>query len=117
MKSEARKKKVKWFSMTDSQKQDWAMQIGDFLNTIYPGHLWAVAIEGGVAKVQDLTCSKTMGFQIKLSDIDTPDSFRKQLMLAGGEILERFNQPRGWLKPDAVLSAPRNIRGDMIHAK
>ena len=114
MKSEANKKKAKYYRMTEPAKQEWAKAIAEFLQNHYPGHGWYCAVEGGVAKIQALSCSGRKGFMLRLFDIDTPDTFRRELIHAGGEMLERFYQPRGRADKDLLRSARRNVRGDII---
>ncbi|MFA5137347.1 MAG: hypothetical protein WC279_14145 [Sulfurimonas sp.] len=112
MKSEARKKKAKYYRMTPAQEKAWAKRIGDHLHRYYPGHLWAVGVEHGVAKIYNLLLSGRWGFQIALKDIDAE---MRVIMRAGGEVLERYRQKRGWVNPESCFLVPKDIRGEKIH--
>jgi hypothetical protein len=73
-----------------------AKDIAETLMKHYPGHLWAVYVKGGVAIIKALNISSLWGYVLKLRDI-THDvgSRNKDVMRAGGEILERAHQLRG----------------------
>lgn len=112
MKSEARKKKLRYErEMTEAEKYQKAAGIANKLHACYPGHIWAVAIEGGTAKIQNLLLSGRMGFIVKLSKI-SPEM--TEIMRAGGELLERYRQRRGWVQQDILAGLKRDIRGDVI---
>jgi len=64
----------------------------EMLEKHYPGWAWAVNISGGVMNVHSLKLSGTWGFRIKLKDLDP--AYHK-VLLAGGEVLERYNKRRG----------------------
>ena len=74
-----------------------AKSMAESLNTTYPGHLWAVTCDGktGMADVRNLALSGNWGFRLKLDDIYSASEFKKNVLRAGGEILERFRLSRG----------------------
>lgn len=111
MKSEARKEKLKYLKkLTPEQEYQIAGEIANKLTACYPGHLWAVQIDQRLARIKNLLLSRTMGFTVDLVTL-TPEM--KEVMRAGGELLERFGQKRGWIDNDGLAVADRNITGDM----
>lgn len=72
---------------------DLAKTVGEALQEIYPGHLWAVACEGGVVKVTNMALSGVWGFVMHANKIEG-DQLRAKLTLFGGELLERYNVSR-----------------------
>lgn len=112
MKSEARKKKLKYYKLKPEQEKEWARKIGEFLLTCYPGHVWAVTVISGVAQIRNFLLSGVWGFQIPLDKID-PEM--KVIMRAGGEVLERYNQRRGWADREACYEIKRDWKGEKLH--
>lgn len=74
-----------------------AKEIGDTLHNHYPGHLWAIEVDGpnGVANIRDLYLSGHMGYVLKLVNIYSASEFKKDVIRAGGELLERYRLDRG----------------------
>jgi hypothetical protein len=66
-----------------------AKEVGDTLAKHYPGHLWAVAVQGGVLAVKNLAISSFYGFIIKHHDSFSASDLAKKAVVAGGEMLER----------------------------
>ena len=85
---------------------DEAKRIAEVLNLKYPGHLWAVNVNQGVAFIKNMMLSGSWGFVIKVKDIDND---YKAIINAGGEVLERYNISRGRLKENEVLNMPRDF--------
>jgi hypothetical protein len=83
------------------------------LHAHYPGHLWAVACDGqiGFADVRNLALSGTWGFRIRLSKMYSASAFEKQVVMAGGELLERYKLKRGRLNEDHLLSLKADFAG------
>lgn len=83
----------------------------------YPKHLWAVNVDnhGGIITVKNLAFSGNWGYVIKLSQLTM--SSLKEVVMAGGEILERYNQRRGTCDWEAVLESPRDFQGIIIGDK
>lgn len=78
-----------------------ARQMAETLHKHYPGHLWAVTCEGlkGIATVRNLRLSGNWGFIIKLRDLNA-DPGMKEVIRAGGELLERYRVARGRFNPE-----------------
>jgi len=77
-----------------------AKTTGELLEQHYSGHAWMVRVEmGKTGGLISISIPAIMGnlyyFNIQLSTADSPEAFKKKILHAGGEILERFNLPRG----------------------
>ena len=74
-----------------------AKQMAEALHEAYPGHLWAVSCDTrtGFADVRNLALSGNWGFRIFLGRVYSASSFKKTVLKAGGEILERYRLTRG----------------------
>lgn len=79
---------------TELLDMEKAKEVGDKLSEKYPGHLWAVSVQGGVLVVKNLAISSFYGFVIKHADSYSASDLAKQAMLAGGELLERAGMSR-----------------------
>lgn len=90
-----------------------AKNMADALHTTYPGHLWAVSCNGqsGMADVRNLALSGTWGFRLKLKNIYSASEFRKDVIRAGGEILERYRLSRGRLQIDQYSDLKTDFAG------
>lgn len=77
-----------------------AKRMAEVLHKHYPGHLWAVTCEGqtGIATVRNLRLSGMWGFTLKLKNIQD-DPTLKRVVMAGGELLERYKVARGKFNP------------------
>lgn len=78
-----------------------AKRMAEALHKHYPGHLWAVTCDGqqGIATVRNLRLSGQWGFLLKLSEVQNDPSLKKVIM-AGGEVLERYQIARGRFNPN-----------------
>lgn len=90
-----------------------ARTMAEALHAAYPGHFWAVSCDGktGMADVRNLALSGNWGFRIKLSGIYSASQFKKDVVKAGGEILERFSLSRGRLNDDQLSDRPTDFAG------
>lgn len=98
-----------------------AKQMAEKLHQHYPGHLWAVQVQGvkGIADVRNLMLSGSWGFRLKLPDIYSGSDFDRQIVRAGGELLERYRIRRAGMRhvADEIASAPVDFAGNMIADK
>lgn len=63
---------------------------------IYPGHPWAVRVEGGVVFIKHLGLGNNWGMNKKFNDINHDATrFKKEIIMAAGEFLERAYLRRG----------------------
>lgn len=83
-----------------------AKRIAEHLGRKYPGHLWSVCVNQGVAMIKNLVLSGSWGFIIRLKHIDNDYI---AVTKAGGELLERYRLSRGRLKEDEVLNMNRDF--------
>lgn len=75
-----------------------AKNAADGLDRHYPGHLWAVDVNGGVLNIRNLMLSADMGWRIKVPKVYSASELHQRVIRAGGEILERFGLSRGRLR-------------------
>lgn len=96
-----------------------AKEIADTLNSHYPGHLWAVNVDGknGVANIRDLMLSGQMGWVFKLTTIFSASDFKRDVIRAGGELLERFKVSRGRFNEAEYAGLKTNFAGDFVFDK
>ncbi|MGZ8317489.1 MAG: hypothetical protein ACXWVD_00160 [Telluria sp.] len=96
-----------------------AKEIGDTLHNHYPGHLWAVEVDGpnGVANIRDLMLSGRMGYVLRLVDIYSASEFKKNVIRAGGELLERYRLNRGAFDEAQYSGLKTNFAGDFAFDK
>lgn len=90
-----------------------ARTMAEALHAAYPGHFWAVSCDGktGFADVRNLALSGNWGFRIKLQGIYSASQFKKDVLKAGGEILERFHLSRGKLDDNQLSDLPVDYAG------
>lgn len=83
-----------------------AMEIANHLNAMYPGWLWAVSAnhDNGIVQVRNLNLSDKWGFVLKIRDLKNTWTIKREAMLAGGELLERFGQKPGPMRPEMLVS-------------
>jgi hypothetical protein len=82
-----------------------AMEISRVLTRHYPGHAWAVFVngKGGIAYVMNFQITAKMGFVLHLSNLDSPNELAARAIRAGGEYLERHRIDRGRADRDQML--------------
>ena len=93
-----------------------AKDYADALNTAYPGHLWAVNVQGeqGIATIHNLMLSGKYGYLLHLNKRYSASEARKKAVMAGGEILERFKVARGRMDEDKMALMPIDFAGNPI---
>lgn len=96
-----------------------AKDMAECLHRAYPNHLWAVTCEGekGIATVRNMMLSGNWGFVLKLSDFSSSSDWQKQVVMAGGELLERFKLRRGMADQDAIAQLNVDFAGNIIGDK
>lgn len=89
--------------------------IADTLVKNFPGWAWTVEPDerGGVINIRNLHCHESLGYTIHGEILNDPGVRRREVIKAGGEILERFKMPHAF-RADVVAEAPRDARGMMI---
>lgn len=89
-------------------------QSADLLFRHYPDHRWMTTCKKGVLDIYNTNLSGQMGFRITLPKIYSASQLDKEVMRAGGEILERYRQERGAFNLDRILTAPQNKQGNHV---
>jgi hypothetical protein len=96
-----------------------AKNMAELLHRHYPLHLWAVTVQGdqGIATVRNLSLSGQWGFVIKLGDIFSATDMDKKVLMAGGEVLERYKVKRGRADPEELRYLPTDFAGRHVALK
>lgn len=87
-----------------------AKNAAEKLHACYPGHLWAVSIDGAFLDVRNLYLSGEWGYRLKIPQLYSSSEWDKQIMRAGGELLERYRQARSHAT-DNILLLPTDFSG------
>jgi len=77
-------------STIDCHDMVLAKTAADALDKAYPGHLWAVDVNGGMLNIRNLLLSAEWGYRIKVLSLYTASDLSARVLKGGGEILERF---------------------------
>lgn len=91
-----------------------ARDAAEVLHAHYPGWLWGVNINGSVMDIRCLDVSGAYGYTLHIPAIYSASEFKKNVMRAGGEILERYRQRTGALDPQRLSDAKRDFRGALV---
>lgn len=88
--------------------------VGELMR-MYPDHYWVVQsdIKGGIIDVFNMNISDAGAYTIKVKDW-SPLWVRRALLTAGGELLEMHGQPRGAFNEMTMMSAKRDLRGNIV---
>jgi hypothetical protein len=92
-------------------EHETAKRVAEGLNTKYPGHLWAVNITGPIIDIRDLYLSGDWGFRLDSRSFFSASEMDKQIMRAGGELLEHYKQRRGLVDDAAINTLQTNFAG------
>ena len=95
------------FSLNDHML---AKNVAEKLEEKYPGWLWAVTVKDGVVGVKSLRLSGNWGFILHADKIDND---YKMVVMAGGEILERYKQHRSKFDEDRYMDLEMDNRGQL----
>lgn len=92
--------------------------IGETLEAHYPGWLWYVEVRGGVAIIKSMHANPRYGYTLNLvADHYSASDLAKQVLRAGGELLERLNMPRRRADWEAIARAPQSVHGFLEYAR
>jgi hypothetical protein len=93
-----------------------AKEMADALHAHYPGHMWAVTVQGaqGVADIRNFGLSGRYGYRLRLVDNYSFSDYKARVIRAGGEILERYRVPRGQACQDILAALPTTFAGATI---
>ena len=97
--------------MGEYEDMEVAKQVGEILETTYPGYLWMVSKASCDIVVKNAALGKFghYGFIICLQKVISPTDLRAKTMRAGGELLERCGLPRDRRKWDGEI--PKHMDG------
>jgi hypothetical protein len=103
------------YSAVPDRDYTMAKNVATVLHKHYPGHLWAVSAQSdqGIITIYDLYLSGKWGFVCHIADSQN-DPNMKDIVRAGGELLERYNMARGKFKEQALTDLPVDFSGNHI---
>jgi len=91
--------------------------VGDHLNRMYPGWMWAIQIFDEwheAISIKNLMLSNRYGHVLHTNGILTRKAVLQSAMRAGGDVLERFGQPRGRCHEDWETRSKWDAGGEAI---
>jgi hypothetical protein len=93
-----------------------AANMADTLHKHFPGHPWAVNVNGkqGIATVYNFLLSGQMGYILHLDAACSATEWDRMVMRAGGEILERYRQKRARANLEALVHVETDFAGRSI---
>jgi len=93
----------------------------EILCDAYPGHPWATRVSGGVIFIKHLEFGTNWGMVKKFADIKHDAAvFKKEIIMAAGEFLERAGLVRGRANGDEIArveGVPEKDQPRMRHGK
>lgn len=98
---------------TFENAQELCNELSQYLVDVYPGHLWQVQLNQTWVGVKNLRLHNSKGMQEDLLNIDA-EGKRNCMMRLGGELLERYGQPRGWVNEACLKALKRDVMGNAI---
>lgn len=104
-------------SIADCHDLVLAKTAADALDKAYPGHLWAVDVNGGMLNIRNLLLSGEWGYRIKVPSLYTASDLTRRVLLGGGEILERFALARARFSEAQYGGLKTNFAGLPVFAK
>lgn len=96
-----------------------AKEMAEALHQAYPKHLWAVTAEGekGICTIRNLALSGLWGYVLHIPKIYSMSDFKRKVLRAGGEILERYRLARGMANDDNIASLATDFAGNIVGDK
>jgi len=92
-----------------------AKEVAECLDVHYKGHAWGVRanVETGLVHVFNLNLSGQWGFVLHIDNLINDPSM-KTVIMAGGELLERYNLSRSEIKPEEYMVIKFDFKGDAV---
>lgn len=90
-----------------------AKRVTEVLMKHYPGYLWAANARGGIVDVILMDSMSNWGFTIKHLKSYSASALDREVVMLGGELLERYRLKRGAADHDQIASSPVDIAGRM----
>jgi hypothetical protein len=90
--------------------------IAEALEQAYPGHLWAVNVQGdqGIATIHNMMLSGRCGYIMHLDKRYSASDTVRVAKMGAGEILERYNVSRGRINNDRMAEMKMDFAGRVI---
>ncbi len=100
----------------DANDYVMAKNAAELLHRHYPGYLWAVSVDHNARTldVRNLMLSGAWGFRIPLMPVFSASDLDKQVMRAGGELLERYRVRRRALEHDEIAALSVDCAGHHV---
>ena len=98
---------IELVDMGEYEDMSKAMQVGEALNTAYPGHLWMVTAARGVLIIKNGVLAKFGQYGMVLPKDYSASHLKEEAIKMGGELLERCGLPRGAWNGDI----PKHLEG------
>ncbi|HOX27378.1 MAG TPA: hypothetical protein PLL30_17030 [Candidatus Krumholzibacteria bacterium] len=91
-------------------------EVAETLFQAYPGHLWAVNPEGNgsIIVVRNVSLTGQWGFVLHVPAIYSASEFKKNVIRAGGEILERYQMSRSQFKAAEYAALKTDFAGRIL---
>lgn len=93
-------------SMSQTNSFITAQQVVDILQIAFPGWGWMASVDDGVVYIKCSNLSERWGMQLKLNSLD-----KHQIIMMGGQLLERFGMPTGKVDKQALREARVDFTG------
>lgn len=92
-----------------------AKRMSAVLQWHYPNHSWAVNVDSsqGIATIKNFRLSGNWGFLMKLKTFFSASEIDRQVVMAAGELLERYNLSRGAFRQHELDSLKANSMGEL----
>jgi len=93
------------FSEGDSKNEEAdSHKVLEILCEVYPGHPWATLVRGGIVQIKHLELGNNWGMVRHFSALKhDATSFKKEIVMAAGEFLERAGLARGRANGDEIV--------------
>jgi len=91
-----------------------AQRMSEVLQRHYPGHSWGVNVDGlaGIATVKNFRLSGNWGFVLKLDQTFSSSEYDRRVVMAAGELLERYNLSRGGFRQSEYRTLKMDAMGN-----
>lgn len=95
-----------------------AKRMSETLQRHYPGHSWGVHVDSaqGVASIKNFRLSGNWGFVLHLKQFSASE-YEKRVVMAAGELLERYNLSRGGFRRRELESLKMDALGNAEFAR
>lgn len=90
-------------------------EICEILNRTYPGYSWHVTVHRMIGDIKCANLSSKMGVRTDLLSAYSASELKRQIVMAGGELLERYRQSRRKIGIEDMMAHPTDFKGDMAY--